>query len=928
MAYPTTPGSSLLRTVVLAGALVIVGCAPDPPQSRAASGKELLQKKDYKGAVVHFKSALQLDPESAEGRFLLGQALLEAGDPIGAVVELTRALKAKYPADKVMPVLARALLVNGEEKKLTDLYGETTLEDKTAMAALKSRVATAWLGQRNPAKADAAIAAALAAVPEYGPALTLTARRIGEQRRFAEALALVEKILAKDPALHEAWALKGDIILAAGKDAKGAEAAYRKALSIDPAHVPAHLSIIALLVGESDLPGASAQAEMLRVVLPKHPQMMYVDAHLAYANKNYTKARELTQSLMRLAPEDLGILQLAGIVEGQLGSLVLAETFLNKALGIDPGLPLVRRNLAHIYLKLGQPSRALAALKPLLDAESVTADTLAQAGDAYLRSGNPQAAEAAFKRALKLRPGDQRTATMQALLKFGRGDAATAFSELATLSASSSETYADQALMSAHLSRGDLEAALGAAQAIVKKSPGEPSAFEALGRVQLARKDFGGARAAFDQARQLSPSSFSATASLATIDLLEGKPDAARQRLEESIKADSANPYPRQALAELRLRSGAPAEEVAALLDKAIMAAPTHVELRLQRIDLSVQKRQYKQALAVAQDAASAMPNDSRILEALGRVQMESGNKEQAINTFRRLVSMDPKSVLPYSRLADVYMASGQPKDAIVILRKAMDVKPDFWPTQLALIQVLLKTNQSKEALGFALQLQQSQPGSDAGYVLEARTHMHTKSRDAALAALRRGSTRNPSSPGLGTDLYRLLLDMGRTGEADRFAEARLKTNPEDKRFAHQVSTVLVLRGELDKAEALVSRVLSMDANDPLALNNMAWILAERGKPGAVGYAQKAVAAMPNNAAFVDTLAMAQAAANQPGEALATQKRAVEMAPMNNTLRLNLAKIALQAGDRPLARTELDRLQALGARFEPQDQVAKLIKAL
>jgi len=928
MAYPNTPGSSLLGTVVLVSTLVIVGCAPDTPQSRAAAGKELLQKKEYKAAVVQFKSALQLDPESAEGRFLLGQALLEAGDPIGAVVELTRALKLKHPPDMVLPVLARALLVNGEDKKLTDLYGETTLEDKTAMAALKSRVATAWLGQRNPAKADAAIAAALASVPEYGPALTIRARRLGEQRRFDEALALIDQALARDPTLHEAWVLKGEVLLALRKDAKAAEEAFSKALSINPAFVPAHLSIIATRLAGSDLTGAKAQAERLRAVLPKHPQMMFVDAQLAFVSKDYTKSRELVQLLMRLSPEDLGILQLAGAVEGELGSLVLAETYFNKALNIDPGLGLARLNLGQLYLRLGQPNRVLATLKPLLASDTASGEAQALAGEAHLRLGNTQEAEASFKRAVAIRPDDQRAATLQALSHLSRNDATRAFAELSALSAQGSQTYADRALLSAHLNRGDFNAALAAATTLVKKSPDDASAFEALGRVHVARKDYAAARAAFEQAKKLDPALTSITITLAGVDVLEGKPDVARQRLEDSIKADPRSAYPRQALAQLKLRNGAPVAEVAALLDEAIKLSPTDADLRLQRIDLSLQKRQFKEALSVAQDAVSAMPNDTRILDAVGRAQLEAGSVEQAVNTYRRLIGLDPKSVLPYVRLSDVYQSAGKLKEAEVILKRALDVQPDLPPAQAALLKLLFKSNQPKEALAYALKVQRDRPGSDSGYVLEAACHMNAKTPDAAVAALRKGLARNPASSGLALDLYKLLRQLKRNEETDRFAQTWLKAHPQDISFEYQTANTHILRGQPALAEPILQRVLARHPNHPLALNNLAFILAASGKPGAVAYAQRAVDAMPEQAAIVDTLAMALAAENRTKEALETQKRAVELAPKDNNLRLNLAKIAVQAGDKALARSELDKLQSLGARFDFQDEVSKLLKAL
>ena len=929
MAYTTTPGSSLLGTVVLAGALALAGCAPDTPQARAAAGKELLQKKDYRGAVVQFKSALQLDPESAEGRFLLGQALLEAGDPIGAAVELTRALKSNYPADKVLPVLGRALLVNGEEKKLTSQYGEVALSEHQAAASLKASVATAWFTLGNPVKAKKAIADSLAAVPGYGPALTLQARDLSELGKFNEALALIDNVLKADPSLFEAWTLRGEVLLAGNNDAKGAEDSLRKALAIAPTYIPAHLSIVAIKLRASDLEGARAQADQLRTVLPKHPQTQYVDAQVAFAGKEFAKVREMVQLLMRLAPTNVGILQMAGAVEGQLGALVQAENFFNRALAIDPELALARRNLARIYLRQGQFNRALAVLKPLLASKSTDAEALSFAGQASMANKDMREAEAFFRRAAAASPDDQRVRTQLAMSKLGRGDVATAMAELESLaSGKTTEIYAEQALVGLHLRRGELDQALEVANSIVAKQAGNPTVFETLGQVQTARKNFPAARAAYEQSLKLDPALFASTAALATIDMAEGKPEQAKQRFQAAIKAAPNDPYARQALAALLTRTSGPPDEIKALLVDAIKAAPTDASARLQLIELALQRRQFKDALAAAQEAASALPTDTRVLEAVGRAQMEAGNVEQSINTFRALIGLDPKSPLPYLRLADVYLSAGRLSEAEVILKRSLDVQPGFAPTQAALLKLLVKTKRPEEAVAFARRIQAERPQDSSGYVLEAAFHLNQKSPDQAFAAYQRGLARNPANPELGLGNYRLLRDQKRAADADRFAATWLKAHPNDSSFEYQVAMTHVLRNEPEQAETRFKSVLAQFPNHPLVLTNLASLLLAQGKPGALPYAQRAVDALPGKPVLMDTLAMALLADNKANEALVLQKRTVELAPTDDRIRFNLARIAAKAGDKPLARKELERLRALGERFGMQTEVTELLGTL
>lgn len=915
--------------LALACTLVLTGCGSDSPKSLISSGKEYTAKKDYKAAAIQFKSALQADPQSAEARFLLGQALLSSGDPAGAVLELSKLLDQKYDANLAVPALARAMLLTGQYKKLTTLYGDMELTDKLAQATLKSSVATAWGAQGDKAKTEAAIAAALQAAPEFGPAQILNARILAGKREFDPALALVETILAKDASLHEAWHLKGEILTFAKNDSKGADEAFRRALQVERAYVPAHLALIGARLRARDIPGAKAQADALRALMPKHPQTIFVDAQIAFTERDLPKARDLVQQLLKNAPNHIGVLQLAGAVEGQAGSLVMAETYFSKALQLVPELPLARRNLAQTYLRLDQTTKALETLQPLLVGSVPDADAQALAGEAQLRLGNAAAAETHFTEAVRIKPDNLRVKTAMALTRLNKGDPAAAFSELETIAGQSQQdTFADQAIVSARLKRREFDAALQAVDVMLKKNPGNASALEMRGRVMVSRKDYPAAREAFEQAIKVDPSLFSATASLAAIDVQEKKFEQAKARLLASTKADPRNHYAYLALAEVQRRAGASHEEITRTLAEAIKVAPSDATARLQLIEQTLSKRQYKEALVVAQEAAAALPNDLRVLDAVGRAQMEAGDVEQAVSTFRRIAGVDQKSAMPYVRLADVYKSSGRRPAAETALRKALEIEPNSQAAQESLMNLMLASNRTREVLDLARKMQQQHPKAVNGYAFEALVQLRLKSVDAAMAAFRRGLAVPDVDPELARMYFISMTKADRIADADRFSSAWMKDHPDDIAFDYQMATTAIARNDLAQAETRLRRVVAKRPRHPLALNNLAWALAVQGKPGSVEFAQKAVELMPDKAALVDTLAMALAAEGQLPKALSTQKRAVELSPDDNGLRLNLAKIALQAGDKALARTELDRLQALGPNFAFRDEVLKLAKSL
>lgn len=925
--WPLRPGAKR-QALAAALLLVLAACNTETPQSLIASGQEYAAKKDHKAAAIQFKTALQLDPQSAQARFLLGQELLLSGDPISAALELSKAMDQKYAPDQVVPALARALLLSGEYKKLTTLYSDMVLGDKTAQASLKSSLATAWGALGDRARTEAAIAAALAASPDYGPALVLSARLMAGRKDFKGALALLDQVLARDATLHEAWHLKGEIVQLASDDKKGADEAFRKALSLEPAYMPSHLMLISNALRDHDVATAKKQADALRAIIPKHPQTLFVDANVAFAERAFARAREMSQLLLRVAPDHVGVMQLAGAIEGQLGSLVLAETHFAKALQIQPDLPMARRNLAQVYLRLGQASKGLETLKPLLSAEAANADALALAGEAELRLGNAEAAESYFNRAAKLSPDNMQVRTALALGRLARGDASTAFAELAQLAASSKDTFTDHAIVAARMKRREYDAALQAVDTMARKQPDSATVLELRGRVQIARKDYPAARQAFEQALKLDPQLFAATASLAALDVLEKKPEQARQRLEAARKADPRNPYAVMALAELRARADAPVEEVKSLLAEAIKLAPSDATPRLQLIELTLRKRQYKDALVAAQEAAAALPGDLKVLDAVGRAQMEAGDVEQSVSTFRRMAGIDQNSALAYVRLADVFSAAGKRSSAEAVLKQALEIEPDLPAAQVALVELLFKDKRSREAIEYTRKVQAKRTKSPAGFLLEGALQQRLKATDAALAAYRAGLARFPADSELARNLYKVLLASGRDGEADAFAAHWLKAHPTDSAFDYQVALTYIARGQLEPAQKRLTAIVARHPNHPLALNNLAWVLVVRGQPGAVAYAQRATEVMPENPALMDTLAMALAADKQPDKALALQKRAVELAPQQHGLRLNLAKIALQAGDKPLARAELAKLQALGRTFALQDEVTTLMKSL
>jgi putative PEP-CTERM system TPR-repeat lipoprotein len=203
---------------------------------------------------------------------------------------------------------------------------------------------------------------------------------------------------------------------------------------------------------------------------------------------------------------------------------------------------------------------------------------------------------------------------------------------------------ADVALVTLHLNRREVDKALVAAQALEHKQPQNPLTHNLMGLVLLAKQDQVKARARFEQALALEPLYLPAAHNLALLDRRDGKVDAARQRYEAILVRDPRHEQALIALAQHLQQTEARAAEVEGVIDRAVAGNPASVRAHLLKIGYLLGRGDAKRALAAAQQAQAALPENRLVLSALGRAQLAAGESDQAIATFGKLSAMVPRA--------------------------------------------------------------------------------------------------------------------------------------------------------------------------------------------------------------------------------------------------------------------------------------------
>jgi len=929
----TSRASRASRSLLIAlsmGAASLYGCSGGTGGGEAellASARSHLEKQEFPTALIQLKSALQKNPDNREVRLLLGNTLLATGEPAAAGIELRKASELGASDAEVKPSLARAMLAQGELRQVADQFATLEMQDPAAAADLQTTVAMALaaLGQKD--RAVAFVQSALQSKADFVPALMLQARMKVAESDAAGASTLIEQILTLDKNNLDALLLKGNVQRYVQRDAKAAMATFEQALQAHPKAVVAHTSVINLALEAGDAADARKRLELLKAAHPKHPDTVFLDARFAFTDGDFVRTRELTEQLLKSFPDDVRVLQLAGINALRLKSLNVAEAHLSKAVKVQPENLVARRFLASVYNQTGEHGKALATLKPVIDAPNADSASLTLAGEAYLQAGNPTAAESAFTRAARGNPQATTARSALALAQLSRGNTSEGFAELEAAAAIDPGTRSSLALIAARVRANDLPAALKAIDALEKKQPDRPIAAVLRGSMLLKMGKVAEATASFEKALKIDPRFFPATAGLAGIELGAGRPEAAKKRLDDLLILDPRNTAALLALAELKARTGGKKEEVTAAITAAIQANPAEARPRVLLVNYLLQQRDTAGALTAAQEAGSAMPNNFEVMDAIGSAQLAAGQAQQAVSTFGKLAGLRPDRPEPELRQAEAHVANNDLEAAKRSLRKALEIRPGLLPAQRALAQIAVKQNAPDEALRIARSIQKQLPKQGIGYVLEADIELARNQAESALPPLRKALDLNGTSE-IAIRLHAALEVAKRGADAERHASAWLKAHPKDAGFRYYLGDRALASRDYAQAEAQYQKVLEIQPQNPLAMNNVAWLMGQSKRPGALALALKANEILPDQPALMDTLAYLLALENQSQRAIELQKRAMAAAPTDNGLRLTLAKIYVQAGEKAQARVELETLAKLGDKFAAQAEVKQLLAAL
>ncbi len=886
--------------------LLIAACGVQDANELLASAKALHAKGERNAAIVQLKSALQQHPEHAELRLYLGLLHREAGDYRGAEKELRRALELKIDPSRVFPALAHSLVMQGEPKKaLAEVGLEGITEPKARAAALTARGA-AHLALRQIGEARASFDEALRLQADSWEAMLGRARVLAADDNLEGGLEEVKRAVALSAQNADALMLEGDFLRALGRHGD-ARMAYERILNASASHVPAQIALISIDVTTGALESASSRLEKAQKYLAGNPTASYLRALVAFRRNDLNAARDAIGAVLRVAPHHVPSVLLGGVIEFALGSPELAQTRLRFVVERSPENVYARRLLAASYARSGQTQRAIEILEPALRQESKDPALLALAGELHMQMNEFEKARKYFESAAALEPKSSVMRTGVALSRLAAGEVDLAAAELEAASQLDDTRHqADVLLVATHLQQQQFDQAMRSARLLLQKQPDNPMSHNLMAAAHIGKKDVPAARRSLEKALELQPSYTPAAANLAQLDLQSGDKKAARRRFEEIISRDPKNVQAHMALAALGPRIDASPQEVKAWLEGATKASPDAIQPLVMLARFYFQMNEPAKALGVVEQALVNAPENPEVLELAGQVQLAAGEKNRALATFTKWVSIQSQSPMAFYRLATAQLAVADVGGAVGLLRRAIALRPDFAEAQVLLAETEARQGRIDEALKLAGRLQLQRSKSPIGWVVEGDVRMLGKEYGAAAKAYEKAHALGRTSA-TAMKLHAALEQDGRAGEGEARLREWLKHQPGDVAVRMYLGEAYLRSANYRKAIEEYE-YLSKSAETLVVLNNLAWCYQQVNDRRAAETAEKALQLKPDNPAVMDTLGWILVQTGDVQRGLQLLKKASSLVPKAPEIRFHLAQGLLKAGDKASARAELERL--------------------
>ncbi|MBA3352720.1 MAG: tetratricopeptide repeat protein, partial [Blastocatellia bacterium] len=466
-------------------------------------------------------------------------------------------------------------------------------------------------------------------------------------------------------------------------------------------------------------------------------------------------------------------------------------------------------------------------------------------------------------------------------------------------------------------------------ETLTKKTPDFLAAWTLLARTALSEKKNDEALALLENIFSRDPDNVDAR--LLQADALLGKQQTQKAVaiLEQVDINHPGAPGIKFQLARAYLQEDKPGQASIAL-KQAITANPNFVDAILLLARLDLRAGQTAQAIPALEGLLKKKPDLSRAQLLLADAYRAAGRLDDAAGVFRQQIARSPENAEAYTFLGLIQEQQKQPDEARRSLEKALQLNSDNSLALSKLVELDLAANDFDAAMRRVEGQMQKEPSSGNSYLLKGKVLTAKKQWPEAETTLKKAIELDPNLAPAYDLLVGIYLETGKSDQAIRELEAVLAASPRNKGALMTVASVEEKRGAFTKAADAYQKLLAFDPNNITALNNLAYIYAERLNQGDKGLemARKAYSLAPGNPAVSDTLGWILFKRDDYQQAVPLLEEAGDKIKDNPEVRFHSGMAHYMMGQADAARSDFEQALSMKRDFPSKHEAEQRLQLL
>ena len=328
-------------------------------------------------------------------------------------------------------------------------------------------------------------------------------------------------------------------------------------------------------------------------------------------------------------------------------------------------------------------------------------------------------------------------------------------------------------------------------------------------------------------AQRLSPMNPEITILASQLDLNSGESEAAVSRLSKLTQR-----FPEFTVGHLALSKALLANDERLRASSSIMRVltldPNNIEALLVQAGLEIQQGSPEAAEENLLRVLESVPKHPIAQSLLADVYTSKNDYDQAKELLLDLSTQQPKNPQPLFRAAQLEIQTGKIAEGRKYLESSLSRAPAFLPPLELILQLDVQDQQFQAAEARLAPLLKEKPNNPSLHFLSGKLSLAQNKTDMGVSSLKRALEIDPLLRPASYALAQHYLAVGNLNEAKLRLEALIRTSNEDVEAIFSLGNLEEQSLEFSSALESYRDVLRLDSNHVGALNNLAYLLADK----------------------------------------------------------------------------------------------------